>query len=225
MDWTHLRLVVFDLDGTLYDQRCLRGKMLWELGLHCLRRPSELKILKIIAEFRRARECLAEEDAEHIGRLQFERPAAGLGIPPHEVSEVVGVWVEQRPLRHLRRCRYPAIEELFEHLRESDLRIGVLSDYPVREKLRALELEADFEASAAEPAIDRLKPNPAGLEALMARAGVAPEQCLLIGDREDRDGVCARRAGVHCLIKVRSPRAPHHFRHYRELLPARVGVE
>lgn len=225
MDPTRLRLVVFDLDGTLYDQRCLRRRMLWELGRHCLRRPRDLKILEIIAEFRRARERLAEDGAQGIGRLQYERPAATLGIQPREVSEVVGLWMEQRPLKHLPRCRYPGIEELFEQLRGSGVLVGVLSDYPVREKLRALDLVADITASAAEPEIDRLKPHPAGLEYLMARAGVAPDECLLIGDREDRDGACARRAGVDYLIKARSSGPPHQFRHYRELLSAQVEVE
>jgi len=225
IDWSLVRLVVFDLDGTLYGQGCIRRRILWELGLHCLSHPGDLARVRVIAEFRGARERLAEEGAENIGRLQYERPATSLGIRPEDVAEVVGEWIEERPLKHLIRCRFAAVDEVFDHLRGSGRKIGVLSDYPVRDKLRALNLTADLIANAAEPEIDRLKPHPAGLESLMSRAGVTPAQCLMIGDREDRDGACARNAGVRYLIKKRSPKAPHHFREYRELLRASVGVK
>lgn len=225
IEWSLVRLVIFDLDGTLYDQRCIRRRMLWELGLYLLRHPSDLAVLEVIAEFRRARERLADEDAERIRELQYQRPASTLGVYPEQVAEVIGEWIEERPLKHLLRCRFAAVEELFERLRESRKRIAVFSDYPVQAKVRSLGLNPDFIAAAEDPEIDRLKPHPAGLEYLMRRSGFTPEQCLMIGDREDRDGACARRAGIRYLIKTPSPRAPHHFRGFRELLPGLVGVE
>ena len=225
IDWSSVRLVIFDLDGTLYDQACIRRRMLWELGLHSLRHPMDLTSLKVIAEFRRARERLAEEGAERIRELQYRRPAASLGIRPDRVAEVVGEWFEKRPLDHLRRCRFTAVDKVFETLRESDRSIAVFSDYPVRDKLRALDLDADFIVAGPDPEIDRLKPHPAGLHYLMSRSGVPPEQCVMIGDREDRDGACARRAGIPYLIKTPSPKAPHHFCGFEELLSSLVGVE
>jgi FMN phosphatase YigB (HAD superfamily) len=218
IDWSRIRLVIFDLDGTLYDQGCIRRRMLLELGQHSLRGPSALWVLRVVTAYRRVREQLAEEGAEDIGRLQYERSAAALGIEPGSVVAVVGDWVEKRPLRHLGRCRFAAVDELFDRLRSSGRQIGVFSDYPVGEKLLALQLTSDFMASAADPGIDRLKPHPAGLKHLMSQAGVAPSESLMIGDREDRDGACARAAGVPCLIKTRWPRAQHHFSSYRELL-------
>ncbi|NHZ73079.1 MAG: HAD-IA family hydrolase [Nitrospirae bacterium] len=225
IDWSPIRLVVFDLDGTLYDQRCIRRRMLCELGLRCLRHPGDLETLRVIAEFRKTREHLADEGAENIGRSQFERPAANLGIGPDEVAAVVGDWIEERPLKHLLQCRFAGVDEVFERLRGSGRKIGVFSDYPVREKLQALNLTADFIAAGAEPAIDRLKPHPAGLEILMSRAGVTPAQCLMIGDREDRDGACARNAGVRYVIKARSSEAQNQFRRYGELLTGLVEVK
>lgn len=225
INWSPVRLVVFDLDGTLYDQSCIRRRMLWELGLHCLSHPGGLARARVIAEFRRERERLADERAGNIDRLQYERPAASLGIRPEEVAAVIGEWIEERPLRHLLRCRFAAVDELFDHLRGSGKQIAVFSDHPVRNKLTALNLTADLIAAAADPEINRLKPHPAGLEFLLNRADVTPAQCLMIGDREDRDGVCARSAGIRYLIKTRSPQAPHHFRGYQELLPSPVGVK
>ena len=225
IDWSPIRLVVFDLDGTLYDQNCLRRRMLRELGLYCLRHPRAVGLFRVIGVFRRARERLAEEQASNIAQLQYERPAAKLAMRPEAVAEVIREWFEERPLRHLECCRYASIDQVFESLRGSGRQVGVFSDYPVRDKLRALNLEADLVAAAVEAEIDRLKPHPAGLERLMRRAGATPEQSLMIGDREDRDGACARNAGVRYLIKTASPQAPHHFRDFRELLPGPVGVK
>jgi putative hydrolase of the HAD superfamily len=39
----------------------------------------------------------------------------------------------------------------------------------------------------------------------MALAGVEPEQTVLIGDRAERDGMAARRAGAHALIRSDKP--------------------
>jgi FMN phosphatase YigB (HAD superfamily) len=225
IEWSLVRLVIFDLDGTLYSQRCIRRRMLWELGLHCLRHPSELTSLQVIAEFRRARERLADEGVVGIRDLQYRRPASKLGIAPEQVAEVIREWIEERPLRHLRRCRSTAVEELFEALRESGKSIAIFSDYPVEAKVGVLGLVPDFIAAADDPEIDCLKPHTAGLDYLMSRSGFTPEQSLMIGDREDRDGACARRAGMRYLIKTPSARAPHHFRGFQELLPGLVGVK
>jgi phosphoglycolate phosphatase/putative hydrolase of the HAD superfamily len=223
VDCTKLRLVVFDLDGTLYDQRCLRMKMIPELVSHCFRRPADLGVLRQIAEFRRQREALAEEGAQGIGQLQYDRPAERLGIPAAVLRQTVETWILERPLRHLRRCRFASVERYFDRLRRAGKTIAVMSDYPIAAKLRALELEADYLAAADHPEIERLKPDPAGLLRILEWSGVPPEQCLMIGDRDDRDGECARRAGVRFLLKARRrPAAPGEFSDFGKLT---AGIE
>ena len=41
-----------------------------------------------------------------------------------------------------------------------------------------------------------LKPDPDGYLSAAGRLGVAPERCLVLGDRADADGEAARRAGM-----------------------------
>ena len=217
LDWQRVRVVVFDVDGTLYDQRCLRWRMLPALAGHCLLRPRRIEVLRVIARFRRERERLADQEATEIGRRQLEIPARALGVSPERIREVVREWMEVRPLRYLGRCRFPRVERVFARLAESGRTVGILSDYPAAAKLEALGLQADIVVSALDPEVDRLKPNPAGLARVLELAGVGPEECLVIGDRDSRDGECARRLGSPFLLKARrvSPRA---FVDYRELL-------
>lgn len=218
-DWQDIRLAVFDVDGTLYDQRCLRPKMLFELLAHCLRRPGDLRVLRLISEFRRSREKLAVAEAEGIGELQYLRPAASLGWEPTEARRTLEDWMLDRPLKHLRACRFSAVDSFLQALQESGIVVAVLSDYPAADKLAALELDADLQISAVDPEVDRLKPHPRGLQRVLELASVAADQAVMIGDRDERDGECARRAGTRWLIKTSGDRpAELYFKEYSDLL-------
>jgi FMN phosphatase YigB (HAD superfamily) len=220
VDWSRFQHVVFDVDGTLYDQRRLRVRMTAALAFYCLADPRRMREVRTLQVFRRERERLAEEEASTIRRLQYERPAEILGFPPAEVEAVVESWIQRRPLRYLPACRFAGVEQLFGRLRRSGRSIAVLSDYPAGQKLAALDLDADVLVSAVDPEVDRLKPHPAGLEWVLERLGAAADDCLLIGDRDDRDGEVARRVGVTYLL-----RSPHsdaessRFTSYSEILP------
>lgn len=218
-EWQEIRLAVFDVDGTLYDQRCLRPKMLLELLAHCLRRPGDLRVLRLIAEFRRSREELAVAEVEGIGELQYQRPAAKLGLEPTEARRTLESWMLERPLKHLRACRFAAVDSFMQALQKSGIVVAVLSDYPAADKLAALGLDADQQVSAVDPEVDRLKPHPRGLQRVLELTGVPVEQSVMIGDRDERDGECARRAGTHWLIKTSGgqPEGPY-FREYADLL-------
>lgn len=221
LPWERFRLVVFDVDGTLYDQRPLRRRMTMALLRHCLRHPGDLLLLRILQTFRRQRERLAEEGAEAIGLLQYERPAALLGLSPERVQQTVETWMHDRPLPYLAACRYAGVERVLDALQASGRITAVFSDYPAEAKLQALGLRADLLVAATDPDVQRLKPHPRGLQAVLERTGVPAELCLFIGDRDERDGACARQLGVSCLLKVRpdTEDRPGAFQRYDDLLP------
>ena len=200
--WAAVRAVVFDVDGTLYDQGRMRRRMALALLRHCLRNPSEFGLLRTVQTFRRSREELGEEEVGDVARLQYVRPAERLAVDPAAVRRVAEYWLGERPLAHLPACRAPAVDTLFAVLRETGRKIAVFSDYAIENKLQALGLEADLCVSALDPDVDRLKPNARGLERILERLALPPEACVMIGDRDDRDGEAARRVGMPFLRKV-----------------------
>jgi FMN phosphatase YigB (HAD superfamily) len=203
-DWQSVRLVAFDVDGTLYRQRPLRLRMAAELACHAVR-ERDLLTLRVLARYRRIRERLGHlETADFVPVLVAETAAATSTSQDH-VRAIVAEWIDRRPLRHLAGVRYPGLVELFAGLRAKGKSIGILSDYAATAKLDALGLKADHIVSAEDAAIGVLKPNPKGLIALMRAAGVEPSTTVLIGDRPDRDGLAARRAGVRVMIRSRRP--------------------
>jgi len=198
--WSAIELVVFDVDGTLYAQKPLRIRMLMALLIHTLTSGS-LETLKILKHFRRVREDLGNHETQNFEASLFERTSKITGASAEKIAEVVHEWIEVRPLAYLKACRYPGVNEVFEGLRSRGIKVGVFSDYPAGQKLNAMELQADFVISAEDTSVRVLKPNPLGLTRLMDQADTSPSKTLMIGDRIDRDGEAAKRAGTLCLIR------------------------
>lgn len=200
IDWNAFELIVFDVDGTLYNQRKLRLKMARVLIHHCLGTRS-INTIRILGSYREWREELADQGSERFEQILVSRLASRYRKTEADIQAIVTEWMEVKPLTYLKECRYPGVKELIARLRSAGKTIGVLSDYPARDKLSRLELEADFVISARDDEVAALKPNPRGLKHLMALAGVGPEATVMIGDRAERDGEMGRRAGVKTYLR------------------------
>ncbi len=190
--------LLVDLDGTLYAPGPLKRRMALELLLSA---PLQIGPLR---RFRRAHERLRQaperiQAGETPFDAQLRLAAEELGWPPERLRQRVEKWMIERPCRHLPALRNRALlEELAEHKRRG-LALALVSDYPARRKLAALgaaDLFAAVVASGEPGGPERLKPDPAGYLRAARELGVAPERCLVLGDRPDADGLAAERAGM-----------------------------
>ena len=204
LNWNDIDLVVFDVDGTLYDQRRLRLAMLRRL-LAATWRTRSLDTLLTLRTFRQVREALGDRPEADFMRLQYARTAARHHKTEDEVRVLTNEWMERQPLPLLAGCRYPHVDALFAGLRGAGKQVAVFSDYPAIDKLAALGLQAAPVVCATDAGVARLKPDPAGLLAILRRTGVDARRALMIGDRFDRDGVAASRAGMRALIRAGRP--------------------
>lgn len=224
LSWEGVRLVVFDVDGTLYDQRGLRLRMLREMLLAALR-TRDIRFIRVLRAYRHIREELGDSLHLDFERELTSRTAAAVGCSEEEVRSTAEEWLERRPLRHLIRYRYPRLPELFRGLRKQGKKIGIFSDYPARDKLAAMELDADVIVCASDADVAVLKPHPKGLHVLMSRAATHPAETILIGDRPERDGLAARAAEVRSLIRSSKPiDGWHTFARYDDPVFAATGL-
>src|SRR5205823_9772388 len=95
---------------------------------------------------------------------QFIETARCLGLPREDVERTIVEWMFRRPLKYLRYCRRRGLVAFLSRLRRDGIAAGVLSDYPVRDKLAALGVCDRFSIAicTTDPEVNALKPHPAG---------------------------------------------------------------
>jgi HAD superfamily hydrolase (TIGR01549 family) len=185
IEWRQVKAVVFDVDGTLYPLLPVRLRMACALGMHALR--GGYRDVRLLREFRRNREHLS--DTRQPVTFQYKDPY---------VRALVEEWIHRRPLHVVKNYRFTHIERVFDALRVRGIKIGICSDYPAVEKVASLGLAADVAVCAQD--VGYFKPHPAGLVRIVDTLGIAPDQCLMIGDRDNRDGAAARAIAMPFLL-------------------------
>lgn len=196
LDLSHIQLVVFDVDGTLYDQKRLRKAMLSKLITHYLFRPLRWYELKIISTFRKEREHLAAKKMTNLQEMQFQVCADKLGIEVNRVKKIIDHWIFSQPLPLLKQHVFPEIYHFLNKLREKNIPVAIWSDYAALDKLKAMDIEADLVVAATDASVDKFKPDPTGLNFILNHFKCKPENALMVGDRDELDGESARKVGM-----------------------------
>jgi FMN phosphatase YigB (HAD superfamily) len=184
-----LRVVSWDLDGTLYDmgamRRALNRQALGWIGRSPWRGSKELFDFLRLA---RAMEASRGDSSRVEAFIRSERGQRFLRLQAKWIVTALGV------------CGPRAdAATVMDAIHKLALRQVVFSDYPIGEKLTALGLEAwvDHRVVAADTYV--VKPDPRSFARLYNEMDVAPCEVLHIGDRVDTDGGAAA-AGSQTLI-------------------------
>jgi putative hydrolase of the HAD superfamily len=187
---------LLDFDGTLYRPSPVK---LW-MGLELLLFGAAH--LRTLRSFRHEHERIRREQEHEVEdpfQLQIQRTATKLGLDPQRVARIVEQWMFERPQKWIRRHARAELVHEVHQFRSRGGKLAVVSDYPVSAKLKAIqpELVPDvIVASGEHGGPGRLKPYPDGYLKAAHRLDLAPERCLVIGDRQDADGLAAERAGM-----------------------------
>jgi len=184
-----IRLVVFDLDGTLvdssHDLAAATNALLAELG------GAPLALDAVVS--------MVGEGAAVLVKRALERS----GLDP-EMPGALARFLELYDERLLNATRpYPGMIEAIASLGAS-FRLAVLTNKPERptlEILSGLQMRHFFDDVTGGDSAHGRKPNPAGLVDLVARAGVTASEAILVGD-SPVDLETSRRAGTRiCLTR------------------------
>ncbi|MBI3894678.1 MAG: HAD-IA family hydrolase [Acidobacteria bacterium] len=183
-----LRLLVFDLDGTLIDSK-------------------QDLVMSVNAALRSlGREFLdAETVSSYVGQgsqVLIQR-ALGEGASPEEVARGLQFFLEYYRAHKLdHTILYPEVRKTLHRFsngnRAGERFLAVLTNKPVRisrEILEELELISLFRCVYGGNSFETKKPDPAGLRAILQETGVAPSDAMIVGD-SDVDVLTGAAAGI-----------------------------
>lgn len=182
--WQRLRVLIFDLDGTLIDSK---------LDL-------ALAVNATLTEFGFP-ELPQEEIFSYIGQgaPMLVRRALGHTDDDALVEKALPFF-----LRYYREhmldntVAYPGVRAGLEQLARDGRILTVLTNKPERisrEILAGLDLAGFFTSVYGGNSFERKKPDPIGVETILRETGVGPDETLFVGDSEI-DVQTARNAGV-----------------------------
>ncbi|WEK21218.1 MAG: HAD family hydrolase [Candidatus Pedobacter colombiensis] len=199
--WNRLELIVFDVDGTLYDQSKLRKIMFVRLILYYILRPYRYNELFILYHFRKEREKRAGFRGKNLKDKQYQWCAQKVNEKVEVVRKVIDQWIFNEPNRYLKRCMYPGVRQFIVDLKVKGIRTAIYSDYDSVNKLENMQIKVDLEISSTDERVNSFKPCPDGLLFILSEMNITNKNnCLYIGDREGLDGSCAEYANISFLL-------------------------
>lgn len=188
-----VKVVVLDLDGTLYDKHGLARRLVW----------GDLLELSFIVRERRARKEMRGQwygNSEMFNKTFFANMVKGSPWTSSFIRWWYHTCYMPMMVRIIRKRYHPRgwVIDFVSACRQMGVGVVVLSDYShTEEKLQALGLDVQlFDWVVSAPELGGLKPAKELMVAVAEKVGVAPSQCVVIGDREDTDGAMARAVGA-----------------------------
>lgn len=214
-DLNEYSVYIFDLDGTLYEQPRLRMIMACRLAGYYILHPFRIYDLYLVKQFRTMKEHWGEDNTDSQALEQLsdgvntysgildkldEVICSGLAkrynIEKDRVCAAVGKWIYEEPLDALYKTRDSELISYIDELRNRGKKVIVLSDYPAVKKLEALKVTVDGVYSSTDPAIMELKPSPKGINKIISDLNIEKRDAVMIGDRQEKDGMAAVNAGI-----------------------------
>lgn len=187
--------VTFDLDGTLYDASRVKRAFAFA-------NPFRLRPVRVALRVREELRGSAFDDGEAYFAEESRRVAERLAMTPDETRALVGELLGPRLCAAIQRAgARKDTREVIRSLVERGVRVAVISDYRVEDKLAAMELlDLPWGALVAADQLGALKPHRRAFDRAAELLGVAPERIVHVGDRLDTDVRAAEAAGYRAIL-------------------------
>ncbi len=209
-----LKAVIFDLDGTLYPNR----ELYWYSLFHVLRMP------KTFLSYRKIRhEIRQEEQIDDIYLKESELLSLHLGRSQTECYEILqknmyGTWLNVFHQIHL----FEGVKETLETLRSQGFKTGLLSDFPLRDRLESLGISHYFDVAISSMDVNSLKPDSRPFLEILDRLQLKPEEACYVGNSYRYDVLGAQKihmkTGHITKKRVKNSTADFSFKDYSEFL-------
>ena len=190
IDWHQVKVVSWDIDGTLYDLKQFMNLLKRDL----LIRAFTFRWLGLI------------RDVIRLVRFKRHMDYVRLQAPEYEVGDLSGrdeiaLTMDDIYGRILPKIgMLPGVSDLLDWFDNESTPQVVFSDYRESTKLHALGVQGRFTSVFAGEDRGHLKPSPSVYKGIIDELGIEPAQLLHIGDRVDTDGAASAEVGYQVAI-------------------------
>lgn len=183
-----IKAVAFDIDGTLYPNR--------RMVFHSI--PFLLTHFSLVKEFNEARKDLRKlENVTDFRKSQSEILAKRIDKTPEETSALVDKVFYKRWENIFKRVRpFAGLQDTIEDLKAKGLKLGVMSDFPVGNKLNYFAVDGHWDVVMSSEDTGYLKPHTRPFEVLAEKLGCKPEEVIYVGNSYRYDVIGASSAGM-----------------------------
>ncbi|MBT3272757.1 MAG: HAD family hydrolase [Spirochaetales bacterium] len=180
--------VAFDIDGTLYPN----SRMYLNSALFSLSR------MRFLYHFRIVRKQIRDvRPLNDFRAVQANLLSERMKVPEKKAKERIEHAIYSRWQRVFRNIRpYPYLSDLLVRLKAEGYALGVMSDFPVGDKLAHLALPQVWDFIMTSEDTGYLKPNPEPFLALSSALGTVPGRILYVGNSYKYDIIGANRVGM-----------------------------
>ncbi len=196
-----VKAVAFDIDGTLYPN--------WRMHLFSI--PFLMSHLSLVMAFSKVRKEIRKVDKiDHFKELQASLMAEKLKISPEETGRVIDTIIYGKWEKIFRRVKpYRGLARTLEELKLQGLKLGVMSDFPVGNKLNYFRVDGHWDVTMSSEDTGYLKPHKAPFLALAEKLGCSPEEVIYVGNSHEYDMKGAAAAGMKTVyIHSRKKKVP-----------------
>ncbi|GMO46000.1 MAG: HAD family hydrolase [Termitinemataceae bacterium] len=180
--------VAFDLDGTLYPD--------WRFYIKIV--PSAIKNFRLMFAFRNARNYLRKTGETGGGFYDMQAALCAKVIGSNNIetrikiiSNIYDTW--QKKYKNLK--LYPFVPETLKLFRQRGLKLGLLTDFQLKNRLDDLRLSNLFDVELCSEDIGALKPHKKPFQQLSQDLETDPQRILYVGNNLNYDIFGAKNAG------------------------------
>ena len=218
-----IRAVLFDLGGTLHTSDKPAGRDVWfakrlmdrlgDYGIHLPATPEELATkLAVTGEVYKhhSEQTLREDPAAVIWSEYF---LDGFGLTREELEPIAEELSFLYDYERVRNMRRPHLVETMQALRDTGLRLGMISNIistsVVPHILREYGVNQFMECVIVSSETGTRKPSADIFRVAERQMGLKPEELAYVGDTLSRDVLGVRNAGWRLMIQIRNPAIAH----------------
>jgi putative hydrolase of the HAD superfamily len=172
-----IKAVVFDVDGTLYNETKLRLYVLGMIFINFLKSPFRTyRYLKIVLSYRKFHEHLRfDANTKNKFKAQVQLTADKFNLQYDDVYNIINEWVHVKPLPFISKSKYKDLDTVIDWLKKNNYKMDLIK-------------------CSTDEDIDFLKPSSFGFKRVAQILNLHPQEIVYVGDRSHIDMVGAVEA-------------------------------